>query len=199
MVGEMLMANKVKLEIPKMETKTIEFLGKNVKINDHISMENYSIIANDIRNNVLYNDEVTDKYALLIIRTYKDILDLCTNINTEDMTADELVSDEIWNLLIDNIGNFHDVEEWLNKEYDKFILESSLGALGNKMPSSAEMEKSMDSIAKTINELPEDKLELLAKSIVWNNAPALGQQIAPAEHKTEQKSEPVIETEKSEK
>lgn len=193
------MANKVKLEIPKMETKTIEFLGKNVKINDHISMENYSIIANDIRNNVLYNDEVTDKYALLIIRTYKDILDLCTNINTEDMTADELVSDEIWNLLIDNIGNFHDVEEWLNKEYDKFILESSLGALGNKMPSSAEMEKSMDSIAKTINELPEDKLELLAKSIVWNNAPALGQQIAPAEHKTEQKSEPVIETEKSEK
>lgn len=193
------MANKVKLEIPKMETKTIEFLGKNVKINDHISMENYSIIANDIRNNVLYNDEVTDKYALLIIRTYKDILDLCTNINTEDMTADELVSDEIWNLLIDNIGNFHDVEEWLNKEYDKFILENSLGALGNKMPSSAEMEKSMDSIAKTINELPEDKLELLAKSIVWNNAPALGQQIAPAEHKTEQKSEPVIETEKSEK
>lgn len=193
------MANKVKLEIPKMETKTIEFLGKNVKINDHISMENYSIIANDIRNNVLYNDEVTDKYALLIIRTYKDILDLCTNINTEDMTADELVSDEIWNLLIDNIGNFHDVEEWLNKEYDKFILESSLGALGNKMPSSAEMEKSMDSIAKTINELPEDKLELLAKSIVWNNAPALGQQIAPAEHKTEQKSEPVIETEKLEK
>lgn len=193
------MANKVKLEIPKMKTKTIEFLGKNVKINDHISMENYSIIANDIRNNVLYNDEVTDKYALLVIRTYKDILDLCTNINTEDMTADELASDEIWNLLIDNIENFHDIEEWLDKEYDKFILENSLGVLGNKMPSSAEMEKSMDSIAKTINELPEDKLELLAKSIVWNNAPALGQQIAPAEHKAEQKSEPVIETEKSEK
>lgn len=193
------MANKVKLEIPKMKTKTIEFLGKNVKINDHILMDNYSVIVNDIRNNILYNDEVIDKYALLKMRMNKDILDLCTNVNTEDMTADELASNEIGDLLADNIVNYIDVINWLNKEYDKFILENSLGALGNKMPSSAEMEKSMNSIAKTINELPEDKLELLAKSIVWNNAPALGQQIAPAEHTTEQKSEPVIETEKVEK
>ena len=42
----------------------------------------------------------------------------------------------------------------------------------------------MNKLAETIENLPEDKLELIGKSIVWNNMPALGQQILPAEHKS---------------
>ena len=41
----------------------------------------------------------------------------------------------------------------------------------------------MKNLSETIDNLPEDKLELISKSIVWNNMPALGQQVAPAEHK----------------
>ena len=40
----------------------------------------------------------------------------------------------------------------------------------------------MKKLSETIEKLPEDKLELISKSIVWNNMPVLGNQIAPAEH-----------------
>ena len=50
------------------------------------------------------------------------------------------------------------------------------------MPTAKELEESMDKILKTINELPTDKLELISKSIVWNQMPALGAIAAPAKH-----------------
>lgn len=176
------MAKRVKITLPEIETKEIEFLDKKVKVNKYIDMSQYETISNDIRENVLYNNEVTDKYAILWLRYIKDVLDLCTNIDTSDLTADNLNANEIYTLLYNNIENFSDINKWLDKEYDKYVLENSLGALGNRLPSTEEMEKSMENISKTINELPEDKLELIAKSIAWNNSPVLGSQVAPVEH-----------------
>lgn len=177
------MSEKIKVELPNnVEIDTVGFLGKNVEVKHYISLEDYGIIAEDIRSNVLYNDEIIDKYAMLEIRATKDILDLYTNIDTSEMTAEELASDEIWCFIQNNIYNIDRVMNWLDEEYNKFVIENSLGLLGGKMPDSKEIEKSMDIIAQTVKDLPEDKLELIAKSIAWNNAPAVAQQIAPVEH-----------------
>ena len=70
----------------------------------------------------------------------------------------------------------------LEKEYDKWVIENCFGIIANKLPTAAEMEASMAKLSETIENLPDDKLELIGKSIVWNNLPALGQQIAPASH-----------------
>ena len=73
-------------------------------------------------------------------------------------------------------------KDYLEKEYDKYIMENCFGIIAAKMPTAKELEESIDKISKTINELLTDKLELISKSIVWNQMPALGKLTAPAEH-----------------
>lgn len=176
------MGRKVKITLPKFDIKEIEFCDKNVKINTHITLENYEKILEDIKVTILYNNDVEDKYGLLHLRYIKDILDLCTNIDTSNLEGEDLNSHLFTDLLCSNIDNFFDIQVYLEKEYDKWMLENCFGILGNKLPSTKDMEKSMKNIAETIENLPEDKLELISKSIVWNNMPALGKQVAPATH-----------------
>lgn len=176
------MGRKVKIILPKFDVKEVEFCDKNVKINTHITLENYETILEDIKSTILYNNEAADKYGLLHLRYIKDILDLCTNIDTSSLEGEDLSSQLFVDLLCDNIDNYYGVQEWIEKEYNRWMIENCFGVLGNKLPSSSDMEKSMKNIAETIENLPEDKLELISKSIVWNNMPALGKQVAPATH-----------------
>lgn len=176
------MSRKVKITLPKKNINEVDFCNKKVKINDLISIEDYEKILEDIKLTILYNSEVEDKYGLLHIRYIKDVLDLCTNIDTSEFEAEDLNSFLLYELLSKNIINFHRVQSYIDKEYDKWILENCFGILGNKLPNSADMEKSMKNLVDAINELPKDKLELISKSIVWNNMPALGNAVAPASH-----------------
>lgn len=177
------MGRKVKVVLPKLEVKEIDFCNKKIKIYTIISIENYEKILSDIKSTIIYNNDVEDKYGLLHIRYIKDVLDLCTNIDTSDFTAEDLNSDLFVELLDTNISNFYKVQKYIEKEYEKWLLENCFGILGDKMPTTKEIEESMKNISETINNLPSDKLELISKSIVWNNMPALGNQVAPASHK----------------
>ncbi len=176
------MGRKVKIILPKYDIKEVEFCDKNVKVNAHITLGNYETILEDIKSTILYNNEVEDKYGLLHLRYIKDILDLCTNIDTSNLEGEDLSSQLFIDLLRDNIDNYRDVQECIEKEYDKWVMENCFGVLANKLPTTKDMEQSMKNIADTIENLPEDKLELISKSIVWNNMPALGKQVAPATH-----------------
>ncbi len=179
------MSRKVKITLPGVEVQEVKLGDKTIKVDNYITLEKYETILADIKSTVLYNSEIDDKYALLHLKYIKLILDLCTNIDTGDLGAEELSSPVLKDILIDKIENFFDYEDYLEKEYDKLIIENSFGILANKLPSSTEMEKSMKALSNTIENLPEDKLELISKSIVWNNMPALGNQVAPATHITE--------------
>lgn len=177
------MARRVKIILPKTEVREIEIGEKKVKIDSYISIEKYETILEDIKSNVLYNNEINDKYALMNLRYIKDILDLCTNIDTQDIDAEDLNSSYLKSILIDYIDNFLTIEDYIKKEYDKWVMENCFGLLAKSIPSAKEMEESMDKLGQTIENLPQDKLEMIAKSIVWNNMPALGGVVAPAEHK----------------
>ena len=180
--GECEMLKKIKISIPKIEQKEVEVCGVKVKIDSKISLEKYGKISEDIKNLILYNSEVVDKYAMLRVRFIRDVLELCSNIDISELSGEDFNSTELEELVYSNIDNAYEVKDYLEKEYDKYIMENCFGIIAAKMPTAKELEESMDKISKTINELPTDKLELISKSIVWNQMPALGAIAAPAKH-----------------
>ena len=176
------MSKKIKISIPKANQKEVEVCGKKVKIDAIISLEKYEKISEDIKNIILYNSEVSDKFAMLRVRFIRDVLELCSNIDVSELSGEDFNSTELEELVYSNIDNAYEVKDYLEKEYDKYIMENCFGIIAAKMPTAKELEESMDKISKTINELPTDKLELISKSIVWNQMPALGAIAAPAKH-----------------
>ena len=176
------MSKKIKISIPKIEQKEVEVCGVKVKIDSKISLEKYGKISEDIKNLILYNSEVVDKYAMLRVRFIRDVLELCSNIDISKLSGEDFNSTELEDLVYSNIDNAYEIKDYLEKEYDKYIMENCFGIIAAKMPTAKELEESMDKISKTINELPTDKLELISKSIVWNQMPALGAIAAPAKH-----------------
>lgn len=176
------MLKKIKISIPKIEQKEVEICGVKVKIDSKISLEKYGKISEDIKNLILYNSEVVDKYAMLRVRFIRDVLELCSNIDISKLSGEDFNSTELEDLVYSNIDNAYEIKDYLEKEYDKYIMENCFGIIAAKMPTAKELEESMDKISKTINELPTDKLELISKSIVWNQMPALGAIAAPAKH-----------------
>lgn len=176
------MGRKIKITLPENTQKEVEFCDKIVKIDNYISLEKCDTIISDIKSTVLYNSEIENKFVLIYPRCIKDILDLCTNIDTTGFDGEDLNSPELNKLLVENLDNFWQIYECVEKEYEKWVIDNSFGSLGNKLPTPQEMEESMKKLSETIENLPEDKLELISKSIVWNNMPVLGNQIAPAEH-----------------
>lgn len=178
------MEEKVKIEFKVEEPKEVEFCGAKVKVKN-ISLEDYSTILEDLKENVFYNNNLEDKCYALHLRFIKNIVTLCTNIDTENLSAEDYSRDELWALLFDNIDNYIEVDNSIESEYKKSVLEGCFGIIAKKVPSAKSMEKSMDKIVESINNIDQEKLELVAKSIVWNQMPALGKTIAPAEHITE--------------
>ena len=176
------MSKKIKISIPKIEQKEVEICGVKVKIDSKISLEKYGKISEDIKNLILYNSEVVDKYAMLRVRFIRDVLELCSNIDISKLSGEDFNSTELEDLVYSNIDNAYEIKDYLEKEYDKYIMENCFGIIAAKMPTAKELEESMDKISKTINELPTDKLELISKSIVWNQMPALGKWTEPAEY-----------------
>lgn len=178
------MEEKVKVTFKKRNKKTVEFNGVKVDIVPFISAENYDIILSDIKKNIFYNPEVENKCHMMDLRLYKDVLELCTNIDVESVSIDDLFCEELSEFLSEHIENLWYVTDYIKEEYKNYVMENCFGILGNKMPTTKDMEKSVENISKMIENLPQDKLELIGKSIVWNNAPALGKMVSPAEHIT---------------
>lgn len=176
------MSKKIKISIPKIEQKEVEVCGVKVKIDTIISLEKYEKISEDIKNIILYNSEVSDKFAMLRVRFIRDVLELCSNIDISELSGEDFNSTELEDLVYSNVDNAYEIKDYLEKEYDKYIMENCFGIIAAKMPTAKELEESMDKISKTINELPTDKLELISKSIVWNQMPALGAIAAPVKH-----------------
>lgn len=182
------MEEKVKIEFKVEEPKEIDFCGVKVKVRN-ISLEDYGIILEDLKENIFYNNNLEDKYYALQLRFAKNVISLCTNIDTESLNAEDYGRDELLSLLYDNIDNYIKIKNSVEAEYEKSVLEGCFGIIAKKVPSTKSMEKSMDKIVESINNIDPEKLELVAKSIVWNQMPALGKTIAPAEHISKEQSQ----------
>nr|DAQ36252.1 MAG TPA: hypothetical protein [Caudoviricetes sp.] len=181
------MEEKVKIEFKIEEPREVEFCGTKVKVRD-ISLEDYSTILEDLKENIFYNSNLEDKHYALKLRFKKNVISLCTNIDTESLNAEDYGRDEFFDLFL-KVRNYERVFDSIKAEYEKSVLEGCFGIIAKKVPSAKSMEKSMDKIVESINNIDPEKLELVAKSIVWNQMPALGKTIAPAEHVVEDKNE----------
>ena len=182
------MEEKVKIEFKVEEPKEIDFCGVKVKVRN-ISLEDYGIILEDLKENIFYNNNLEDKCYALHLRFIKNIVTLCTNIDTESISAEDYGRDELWRLLFDNIDNYIEIDKAIEAEYKKVVLENCFGIIAKKVPSAKSMEKSMNKLVEGINSIDSDKLDMVARSIVWNQMPALGKAIAPAEHIPEEQSQ----------
>lgn len=182
------MEEKVKIEFKVEEPKEIDFCGVKVKVRN-ISLEDYSTILEDLKENIFYNNNLEDKYYALHLRFIKNIVALCTNIDTESLSVEDYGRNELWGLLFDNIDNYTEIDNAIEAEYKKVVLENCFGIIAKKVPSTKSMEKSMDKLVESINNIDSDKLDMVARSIVWNQMPSLGKAIAPAEHISEEQSQ----------
>lgn len=182
------MEEKVKIEFKVEEPKEIDFCGVKVKVRN-ISLEDYGTILEDLKENIFYNNNLEDKYYALRLRFIKNIVTLCTNIDTESLSAEDYGRNELWGLLFDNIDNYIEIDNSIEAEYKKVVLENCFGIIAKKVPSAKSMEKSMDKLVESINNIDSDKLDMVARSIVWNQMPALGKTIAPAEHVSGEQSQ----------
>lgn len=182
------MEEKVKIEFKVEEPREVEFCGVKVKIKN-ISLEDYGIILEDLKANIFYNDNLEDKYYALKLRFVKNVVSLCTNIDTESLNAEDYSRHELCDLLTNNIENYMKVQSSIESEYEKVVLEGCFGIIAKKVPSAKSMEKAFEKMAESINSIDSDKLDMVARSIVWNQMPALGKTIAPAEHIPEGQNE----------
>lgn len=173
---------KVDIKLSKNKKHTVKIGDISVKVDKYISLEKYETILEDIKTSIFYNSEVIDKVHMKDLRFIRDVIELCTNINVDSLDGEDFMSPELLCSLIDGIENYNIIKKYIDKEYDRFILENCFGVLSGKLPNVQDMENSMNKLSETINDLPNDKLELIAKSIVWNNMPALGNKITPANH-----------------
>ena len=93
------MSKKIKISIPKIEQKEVEVCGVKVKIDTIISLEKYEKISEDIKNIILYNSEVSDKFAMLRVRFIRDVLELCSNIDISELSGEDFNSTELEDLV----------------------------------------------------------------------------------------------------
>lgn len=118
----------------------------------------------------------------MYLRYIYNVLELCSNIDMENIESSILLDIEVFNVLAQNISNFNILYDILKSELQNYTVKMGFGMVADSMPSSEDMEKSMEVISKTVENIPQDKLELIAKSIAWNQSPALGGLVAPVEH-----------------
>lgn len=169
----------MKEKIMKMIPEEIKFGNTNIKIKEYIDLNTYVDILEDIKKNVFYNSDVKDKSILIELRYIQDIIEKCTNLKDEIVEPEDFFNPYLKKNLSENIINFDEIYSKIEKEYDRYIMENCFTIVANKMPSADEMEKSGNALVKMIKEIPDDKLELVAKSIAWNQSPILGNTIAP--------------------
>lgn len=174
------MDEKIQIKISGIKNENVDFNGQEIKIDERITLEKYEAIVRDIFETILNNDEVEYKYGIMNARYARDVVDLCTNIDISKLEPENFNSLELINLLTDNIENYYDCLEYIGKEYDRWVMEKSFGIVAKKVPTAKEIEKSVNKISKMIKDVPEDKLEMIAKGIVWDKMPSLGAELAPA-------------------
>lgn len=179
----------MKEKIMKMIPEDIEVDDTGIKVKEYIDLNTYVSILEDIKNNVFYNSEVNDKSILMELRYIQDVIEKCTNLKDEVVEPEDLYNPYLKDFLSQNIDNFDEIFSRIEKEYDRYVMQNCFTIVANRMPSAEEMEKSGKSLVEMIENLPEDKLELIAKSIAWNQAPALGNVVAPIKKVEE---EPVL-------
>lgn len=175
--------DKIKITLPTEEEYIeVEFCGANISIKQNISLEEQAIIIRDIKENILYNDEIEDKFVYINARIIRDLLEMATNIDVEEISLNDCNLQIFEDLFYENCKSYWHILDCVDFEYRKWIIENGFGLVAAKTPSGEEMNASIDKLSQALKDLPEDKLELIAKSIVWNNAPALGATVAPVEH-----------------
>lgn len=177
------MEDKIKIEFKVENPKEVEFCGTVVKIRE-MSVEDYEYILADIINTVMANEELENKMFYIELRAIRDIAELCTNIDVSDIEINRFISGgQIYSLLCENmVTDIKGIINNIKKEYELYHLKDCFGIIAKKVPNAKQMEKSVNNMVEAINTMDKDRLELLAKSIVWDKAPALGQMIAPAQH-----------------
>ena len=171
----------MKEKIMKIIPDEIEIDGTGIKVKEFIDFNTYVSILEDIKKNVFYNSNAEEKSILMELRYIQDVIEKCTNLKDEIVEPEEFYNPYLKDFLAKNIDNFEEVFLRIEKEYDRYVMENCFTSVANRMPSAEEMEKSGKSLIEMIKNIPEDKLELIAKSIAWNQSPVLGNMIAPVQ------------------
>ncbi len=162
---------KVKINLNKMATNEIEYNGVKIAIKNYIDIETYETALDDIMNTIILNDNIENKISVIQIKFAKCVMDLLTNIDTLEFTADDYFATDIIDILKDNILNYSSCLENIIKEYELYQTRLGFGLIASKVPSESGMKDIVSDISNMIQNMDTKKLETILKGIAFDKMP----------------------------
>lgn len=163
---------KVDVKIPKLIKRTVKFFDVSVKVKPIIGIEDYAIIIKDLRDNFFYQSDMSEHIIDLRIR--RDVLNLCTNINVDKISNDDLATEAISSFISKNIENYLEIGDSILQEFKMTKLQSGFGLVSSRIPSAEEVDKMVNSLKNAINGMDTEKLKDLFGATIYNKSPLFG-------------------------
>jgi hypothetical protein len=163
--------DKVKVKLNKTIPNEVEYNGVKIDILNYISIENYEILLNDIMNNIILNENIDNKISNIQIRFAKCIMELLTNIDISEFTADDYFATDIIDILKSNILNYSLCLDNIIKEYSIYQTRLGFGLIASKVPSEDGMKNIVSDITNMIQNMDTAKLETILKGIAFDKMP----------------------------
>lgn len=155
---------KIKIKLKEIKDINLKYNGYKITLKSYIGFEQYEIIFNDITENVIKNDEITDKISMIKIRFAKDVLELITNVDNSEFDLNDYFATDIVNILSNNIKNYDSCLKNIMEEYNLY---SNL----KNTPSAKEINNVIGNITKMVEEIDDEKLNTILKGIAFDKMP----------------------------
>ena len=156
---------KEKIVLEKSEVVIFDFDGKKIKVQPYITMAQKVILIQSYIQSYFDEGDFVENYIIAENGNVLGILDLCTNIDIDGLSFDDVISSGLWDNVRDNILNYNEFEGHLWEVVDKIKkqneLEKSIGNSFDKISNAviqflgkiSELDLSSEGITKLVGEL----------------------------------------------
>jgi hypothetical protein len=156
---------KEKISLKKSEVISFEFGKMDIKVEPYLSMMQKTVLIKSYLESYFGEGDFVENYMIAENGNILGILDLCTNIDVQDISLDNVVSSGLWYKIRDNILNYSEFTGDLWKVVDKIKkqneLEKSIGNSFDRMSNAviqflskvSELDLSNEGINKLVGEL----------------------------------------------
>lgn len=165
--------DKIKIKLNNIENVSFEYNGEIVITKNYISLIDYEMIVNDIRNTIFNSESIINKISFIKLRFNRCVIELLTNIDVSDYKLDDYFICDIVDSLKYYIKNYDDCLNNIMKEYELFVNQINFEKMTTKIPSEDGMKSTIEEMGNLIKGIDTEKLTVLLKSVSFNKMPIM--------------------------